>query len=87
MAEAGKNMNELDEWEEIDCFTSNGIRSGLKPVSSLTDLEGEFGRPVVYTEWASPDDDSKPVLRDYRWPGGPDSRCKHYIPKEATNGQ
>lgn len=80
---SGQNMHDLDGWEETDCYTSNGIRPGLKPVSSLTDLDGEFGRPIVYTEWANPDDEDTPVLRDYRWPGGY-SKCKHYVPTKEN---
>lgn len=55
------------------------------PLSSLTDLDGIYGTPIVYTEWGR-DDQDEPILRDYRWPpedgsnSGPDARpCEHWF--------
>jgi hypothetical protein len=60
-------------------------------ISSLMDLDGEFGDPVMDTTWGRRDSD-EPVLRDVRWPAPgnytrddpgsaplPDARpCEHY---------
>ena len=105
MPEAGTDMRDLTGWVKISCDDSEQIRdqhrtSGLRPVSSLTDLAGEFGRRVIYTEWAPKDDEESPVLRDYLWnprrydtlsgafsivPAEDVERCEHYRPEEASS--
>lgn len=68
-------------WKRISCEERNEhyalAGSALEPVSSLTDLDGEFGTPVVFTEWARRDQD-EPLLRDYRWPDS-ERECEHYF--------
>ena len=55
-------------------------RADLTVFSSVTDHTGEYGSPLVYTEWGK---DDRAVLRDYRYPnpqGGDDTkRCEHYV--------
>jgi hypothetical protein len=70
------NMHDLRGWAPVTCVASDAIRSNKRPVSSLTDLSGTYGTPVVYTEWADAD---RPVLRDYRWPDS-ERDCAHYVP-------
>lgn len=72
-------------WSVITCAERETLYGAgdLTVASSLTDLFGEFGDPMVFTEWAGPL--GRPVLRDYRWPGPnggrPDARpCEHYVP-------
>lgn len=71
------NLHDLSEWTPITCAESDDLRSGSSPVSSLTDLYGTYGTPIVYTEWA--DTSGQPILRDYRWPGT-ERHCGHYTP-------
>jgi len=85
-----KGMWDMKSWVGVSCFQSAVIRrqgSGLSVASSLTDHDGEYGQPVIFTEWWWGD---MPVLRDYRYPGQhgePDYKpCKHYLatsPKAA----
>lgn len=75
------NMYSLEGWTKTTCVRSDDIRNGMSPWSSLTDLDGNFGPPIVYTEWADPATE-QPVLRDYRWPGS-SRECEHYVPSEA----
>lgn len=72
-----RDMYDLSGWTPVDCQRSDEVRSGTHPVSSLTDLSGQFGEPIVYTEWA--DEFERPALRDYRWPESP-RPCEHYVP-------
>ncbi len=76
-------MHDLNGWTPVACEQSDLIRDSLRPVSSLTDLTGQYGPPIVYTEWAT--DDERPVLRDYRWPNS-EWECKHYVPTPTTEG-
>lgn len=39
----------------------------LVPISSCTDLGGEYGDPSIFTEWGDRTTE-EPVLRDQRWP-------------------
>lgn len=73
------NMHDLSGWTPIACHASDKFRVGARPCSSLTDLSGTYGEPIVYTEWA--DDNEMPVLRDYRWPDS-ERICEHYVPQE-----
>lgn len=78
--EACQSMDDLSGWGEVNCaqretfFRQYGDR--LKPYSALTDPDGQYGTPVVYTEWGAKEGE-KPWLRDYRWIDGP---CRHYMP-------
>lgn len=76
----------ISEWRQITCDERDdlyGRENGAWSVGSgLTDLDGEFGDPHMFTEWW---DGDQPVLRDYRWPQPsgekPDTRpCEHYVP-------
>lgn len=81
----GGNMHILAGWTEVDCKEADGIR-GAQPVtpgSSLTDMDGEFGEPVIYTEWW--DEQEHPVLRDYLWhPHREDRWCTHFVPQVSS---
>ena len=55
------NMLDLSGWRRITCAESDELRQNKTPVSSLTDLSGQYGEPTIYTEWAGVD--GKPVLR------------------------
>lgn len=80
-------------WRKIDCKERDEAkeRYDLVPISSCTDLGGEFGDPSMFTEWGDRSTE-EPVLRDHRWPPRypndglpshpplPDSRpCEHYL--------
>lgn len=76
-------MYDLDGWTPITCAQREEIvhdhtHGKLGVFSSLTDPEGQYGSPLVYTEWGI---DDRPVLRDYlaytddRTP----SECTHYL--------
>ena len=86
-----QDMDDLTGWQQVPCRVADLIRYGnadrkwpLKPFSSLTDPEGEFGRPIVYTEWGVefPEGDAA-LLREYRWPKG-ERACEHYVPEVGT---
>lgn len=67
-------MYNLDGWREVPCAERDQAYDlTLRPLSSLTDPDGIYGPPVIYTEWGLGE---HPVLRDYRTPGG---RCRHYL--------
>lgn len=80
---AGQNMRDLDGWTEVSCEVADTTR-GAQPVavsSSLTDLDGDYGPSVIYTEWCARDTE-RPVLRDYLWrPHTESARCEHYVPE------
>lgn len=70
------NMLDLSGWHKVGCRNSDDLRArSLSVSSSLTDPDGQFGTPVVYTEWALAG--GTPILRDYRYPGS-DIPCAHY---------
>lgn len=70
------NMDDLDGWTAVACHASDDIRAVARSItSSLTDLHGQYGLPIIYTEWAF--SDGIPVLRDYRYPDS-DKPCAHY---------
>lgn len=74
------SMDDLADWVPIDCDERDYLIDGPRPLSvasSLTDLEGRFGTPVIFTEWWL---DDQPVLRDYlENPHAVDGgSCRHY---------
>ena len=73
-----RNMFDHSGWHQIPCAQRDPMVQALHPFSSLTDLDGEYGTPIVYTEWgvSSPD---RAVLRDYRWPNS-GRVCEHWVP-------
>lgn len=84
-------MNNMAGWLRITCYERDEHfalakdTGGIEPISGLTDPDGEYGTPLVFTEWARKDSD-EPLLRDYRYPNedgsgsGPDAApCKHYF--------
>lgn len=74
---------DVDGWRQITCEESNDLRANHRPVSSITDMDGtRTGEPIVYTEWA--DDNERPVLRDFLWPGDASRDCQHWAPEEAA---
>lgn len=73
----GANMHDLTGWRKVSCTERESIflsGDGFTVSSSLTDLDGEYGEPVVYTEWAL---GGLPRLRDYRYPDDGND-CAHY---------
>jgi len=63
----------LGEWVEVDreewwtLMEAAGGYDALTVFSSLTDPEGVYGRPQVYTAWGRRDDDTPLAdIRDYR---------------------
>lgn len=74
------NMLDLSGWRRITCAESDELRQNKTPISSLTDLSGQYGEPTIYTEWAGVD--GKPVLREYLWPRTPGRDCEHWVPAE-----
>jgi len=73
-----RSMFDLSGWHQITCQQSDTLHLDTQPVSSLTDMDGEYGEPTVYKEWGrlAPD---RAVLRDYRWPDS-DRVCEHWVP-------
>ena len=82
-------------WVKITCeerealVCRNGERyDGFKVTSALTDTDGQYGEPTIFTEWYDSFlDHEESVLRDYRYPGRrtpddpyPDDArpCEHY---------
>lgn len=85
-----RGSHDLTGWRNIDCREADLIRrqgAGLIVASSLTDTEGQYGDPVIFTEWwwrnAAGDE---PVLRDYRYPSEADPAfsCTHFIAAHAN---
>lgn len=65
---------------------------GLVVLASRTDHYGQYGLPMVYTEWGTCDGD--PVLRDVRHPAvdleqNPQAKdrlpCEHYLAREESD--
>jgi hypothetical protein len=76
-----RGMWNLADWHQIPCVDRDLMLHSdhtLKPFSSLTDLEGEYGEALIYTEWGTTDPDNA-VLRDYRWPQT-NRDCEHWVP-------
>lgn len=76
-----------DGWVEIPCREADEIRSqGVTPGSSLTDLSGERGTAVMYTEWWN--EANEPVLRDYLWhPREERAACEHLVPASTAGSE
>jgi hypothetical protein len=84
------DMWNLSDWSRVPCAVADLIRfpDVVRPWSSLTDPEGTFGAPVIYTEWGvqvpadaeGQGDVNEVVLRDYRWPAFMHRQCEHYVP-------
>lgn len=80
------DMRDMRGWQKISCTERDEhyqiAEQALEPVSSLTDPDGQFGTPIVFTEWARRDSDES-LLRDYRWPAEGVSAgariCEHYF--------
>lgn len=82
-------MSNMAGWREVSCETRDRFMWGvgderghaerLCVFSSLTDPDGTYGPPVIYTEWGVKDGE-KPWLRDYRYPSDGD-RCAHFMPE------
>lgn len=78
-------------WVQITCADRDALMADrdLVPISSCTDLDGQFhSEPEVFTEWGDRGTE-QPVLRDRRFPpryyadedtwGKPDPKpCEHY---------
>ena len=77
------HMYSMAGWKRIPCaereehFALADATGGIEPVSGLTDLDGTYGTPIVFTEWARKDS-SESLLRDYRWPDS-ERKCEHYF--------
>lgn len=80
-------------WRKITCAERDEAmaRYDLVPISSLTDIDGEFGTPSIFTEWGDRTTE-EPCLRDQRWPPRytsqemadyatreDDRPCEHYL--------
>lgn len=80
MVSAVSNMWDRRGWTRITCQESDEhlsiMGSNARVFSSLTDPDGAFGSPVVFTEWGR-DDSDEPILRNYRYPV--DGSCEHYF--------
>lgn len=77
-----RGIHDMTGWEHITCHQRELIyRSGqgLVPASSLSDLGGTYGTPVVFTEWWTTGLWEVPVLRDYRYPDDNPSVCHHWL--------
>ena len=74
------DMFDLADWTKISCEESETIkRDSARVLSSLTDLDGVYGRPLMFTEWG--DGADRPTLRDYLHnPNRDDEMCEHYKP-------
>ena len=72
---------------KITCEERDKLMAESKwtPCSSLTDPDGMYGTPTIYTEWESEDGRK---LQDRRWPrrgevSPPDAApCEHYLREE-----
>ena len=75
------SMYDYAGWRKVGCVESDEAREA-QPVtveSSLTDLSGQFGTPVMFTEWWS-QEGNKPISRDYYWhPHSDAGTCVHYV--------
>ncbi|RTL05020.1 MAG: hypothetical protein EKK62_15370 [Acidimicrobiia bacterium] len=75
---SGQNMHDLTGWTEVDCLVRDRTwaaneSDALRCSSSLSDPDGIYGDPILYTEWEV---DGVPILRDYVRRG---ESCKHYV--------
>ena len=72
------------EWITASCVESDAARASADVTvwSGLTDLDGEYGDPSMFTEWGSPDG-TLPIVADLRYTAEDDTRpCEHriYVP-------
>lgn len=75
-----RDMHDLQGWDEASCNDAEDLVVISSPYSSLTDMDGTYGEPVVYTEWA--DDDGYALVRNYRRPNeAGDWKCTHFVPR------
>lgn len=67
------------EWVRADCKASDTARGDhdVKVWSSLSDTTGDFGVPLMFTEWGTPDG-TRPVVADLRYIDS-DKPCEHYV--------
>jgi hypothetical protein len=77
--------NESMGFVRVGCMIADLLKQNeiVKPHSSLTDLHGEFGEPIVFTEWGITTTDgtgTRVVLREIRWPDAPERDCQHWVP-------
>lgn len=78
MTATGGNMLDRVGWMPVTCEEADEIRRrDLFVSSTLTDLDGEFGDPVMYIEWGSKVT-KVAMLREYRWFDG--RPCEHLTP-------
>lgn len=81
---------DMTGWRSVDCREADLIRrqgAGLVVGSALTDTDGQYGRPLIFTEWWwRTAKGEEPVLRDYRHPdhGENEPGCAHYIAAHAN---
>ncbi|MHA3723786.1 hypothetical protein ACXR2T_07895 [Leucobacter sp. HY1910] len=94
-------MFDLDGFVQVSCSTADAILCGsrapelgsgrgaawgsIRPSSSLTDPDGEYGSPLVYTEWSFEKNDYV-ALREYQFPGD-DRLCEHWVPGPGFDHQ
>lgn len=66
-------------WREATCAESDAVHADqdLMVWSYLTDTEGEFGDPIIFTQWGSRDE-TRPAVANVRFPGS-QKRCVHRI--------
>ena len=72
-----RNMYDMTGWKQISCADSGHIWSKAEEgpfevASSLTDQDGCYGEPMIFTEWWL---NNHPILRNYLKPG---KGCTHY---------
>lgn len=84
-----RSMWNLSGWRQADCVERDGIimpdgvrDESFRCFSSLTDMDGEYGEPIIYTEWGLHDPD-RAIIRDYRWPKS-ERTCEHWVPKSGS---
>lgn len=80
-------MHDSRGWQRITCEERDEhlklMGDHARVLSSLTDLYGEFGDPLIFTEWGR-DDVDEPIFKEFRYPPldgeGPDrAPCEHWF--------
>lgn len=77
------HTSEADGFTRVDCVVADIIRNSpeLRVASSLTDLGGRYGEPVVFTEWGLEAGGRWIVaMREIRRPDDPTRICQHWVP-------
>lgn len=66
-------------WEPATCTESDQAKFGTQTIvwSSLTDMDGEYGEPRIFTQWGS-SDERVPVVADLRYIDSPKT-CEHMV--------